>query len=444
MLRIKSICITNFRAIEYAEVTLDPYLTVLVGDNATGKTAILDAIAAALSFVIEGGDRRFSRSIAAKDFRVVGLSNPMGEVHRSDSMKLTVNEFSGNDWECFFNLDIDARRQVVRGDSTSSGSHNYRAMLKDDRFIAPIIASYGADRASPLPRSHLESSYAKRRSISFGRSSGYIGALDGRAAYEEAVDWFEAIDSLELRNNREAVGVYRDSRLDAVRKAISQLVPEISNPRMVGLPPRLMLDVNLPGRPVDSLSVEQLSGGYRAMLALVIDISRRMADLNPDLPEPLKAEGVVLIDEIDLHLHPRWQQLVVNGLRTVFPNVQFILTTHSPQVLTTISSKNILNLKWVGGMLIRDDIPSTSGAESGRLMSEVMGVDERPPAEVSNFVTFLDEYRNLVALGRSNTPEAAGLLQRLRLTSPDDPILGVLELEQRRLAAQMRRSSGEI
>ncbi|WP_448536830.1 AAA family ATPase [Sphingobium yanoikuyae] len=442
MLRLKSIEIRNFRAIEHAKVPLDRYLTVLVGENAAGKTAILDAIAAALSPAIDGGQPRLTKSVEPKDFRVTGLADPMGEVFREQYMSLNVETEDGG-WQCEFLLDDNPRRRTVRIETRGMAGHSYREQLSEDDVIVPIIASYGADRATPPRRTAYSAAHARRLAGSLGRIGGYVGALESRAVYEEAVEWFEAIENLELRSNREATGRYRDRRLDAVRHAVSKLVPELGNLRMVGLPPRMMLDAKLPGRPPESLSVDQLSGGYRAMLALVIDLARRMADLNPDAAEPLSVPGVVLIDEIDLHLHPKWQQLVVNSLRQMFPEVQFILSTHSPQVLTTIEPHNILNLKWQNGHLIEEDIPSTSGAESGRLMSEVMGVEERPPAEVSKFVRLLEEYRSLVAKSQWDSEKAGALIEQLRTESPDDPVIGALELERRRLAAQKRRETGE-
>jgi len=439
MLRLKSIKIENFRAIRSAKVRLDPHLTVLVGENAAGKTAILDAIAAALTSLLDANSIRVARKVEVKDFLVSGLANPMGEVVREKNISLKVNSDEG-DWNSEFRLTDTTSRIQIRGDSYGSALDRFRELQKDEQAIVPVIASYGADRATPPRRLPTAAALHRRIAGSIGREGGYTSALESRAVYEEAVDWFEAIENLELRNSREN-GSYRDPRLEAVRLAVSKLVPELDNLRMVGLPPRLMLDARLPGRPAESLSVDQLSGGYRAMLALVIDLARRMADLNPDVPAPLEAGGVVLIDEIDLHLHPRWQQLVVSGLRSTFPNIQFIVSTHSPQVLTTIEARNIRSLKWVKGCLIEDNVPSTSGAESGRLMAEVMGVEERPPAEISEFVRKLENYRDLVAHGRWQSPEAALLLVELRNESPDDPVHGALDLERRRLAAQKRREA---
>jgi predicted ATP-binding protein involved in virulence len=439
-LRLKSIEIQNYRAIEYAHVDLNPHLTVLVGDNAAGKTAILDAIAAALNTMI-GGSRQALKSVAVKDFRVIGKADQLGEVQRENSIHFKVHEMNNGGWECSYHLNDRFGDNFVNSVSDVNDVYRFRDRLRNEYFFAPVVASYGADRASPAAH-RRNTAFLTKRQIAISRAEGYDGALESRAVYDEAVEWFEALENYELRSSREVRG-YRDSRLDAVRKAVSMLVPELENLRMVGLPPRLMIDASLPGRPIESLFVDQLSGGYRVMLALVIDLARRMATLNPQLENPLSAEGIVLIDEIDLHLHPRWQQLVVRGLRTVFPAVQFILTTHSPQVLTTLEPENVLSLRWIDGRLVQDEVLSTSGAESGRLMSEVMGVDERPPPGVSDFVRYLDEYRRLIKQGRWETLEAESLLSLMREISPDDPVLGTLELERRRLGAQKRRNLNE-
>ena len=84
----------------------------------------------------------------------------------------------------------------------------------------------------------------------------------------------------------------------------------------------------------------------KSLLALVGDIARRLILANPSLENPLYGEGIVLIDEIELHLHPKWQREVINKLREVFPNIQFILTTHSPQVISEISRECLHILSW--------------------------------------------------------------------------------------------------
>ena len=100
------------------------------------------------------------------------------------------------------------------------------------------------------------------------------------------------------------------------------------------------------------LELDQLSGGQRAVLALAADLAWRMAQGNPHLDGPLRSEAIVLIDEVELHLHPSWQQRILNDLRRTFPNAQFIVSTHSPQVLTTVEPKHIIELAREDGRIV--------------------------------------------------------------------------------------------
>jgi predicted ATP-binding protein involved in virulence len=126
-----------------------------------------------------------------------------------------------------------------------------------------------------------------------------------------------------------------------------------------------------------TLEVDQLSGGEKSLLAMAGDLARRLALANPSLGDPLSAEAVVLIDEIELHLHPGWQRMVVERLQQTFPHCQFILTTHSPQVLSQVPAESVILLE----RFQRMELPAgTLGRDSNSILSEVMGVPERPPA----------------------------------------------------------------
>jgi predicted ATP-binding protein involved in virulence len=125
----------------------------------------------------------------------------------------------------------------------------------------------------------------------------------------------------------------------------------------------------------EELNVDQLSSGEKSLLALVGDLSRRLGSANPGLANPNEGKAVVLIDEIELHLHPGWQRVVVDRLTTTFPNCQFILTTHSPQVLSSVPASSVVALK----DFARYPLPAgTDGRDSNSLLTEVMGVSERP------------------------------------------------------------------
>jgi len=118
--------------------------------------------------------------------------------------------------------------------------------------------------------------------------------------------------------------------------------------------------LEIEGAKTEIFSLEQLSGGYRVMLALVMDLARRLAQANPHLEEPCESPAIVLIDEIDLHLHPKWQQRVLVDLIKTFPNTQFIVTTHSAPVLTTVKPENIVVLSYQEGKLTANSPSSNS------------------------------------------------------------------------------------
>ena len=94
-----------------------------------------------------------------------------------------------------------------------------------------------------------------------------------------------------------------------------------------------------------SLPIRNLSSGYQSLIWMVLDIAYRMAVLNPDLLDKIcETPGVVLIDELDMHLHPKWQWRIVNALKTIFPNVQFVAATHSPIIISSCKKDNLITI----------------------------------------------------------------------------------------------------
>ena len=158
------------------------------------------------------------------------------------------------------------------------------------------------------------------------------------------------------------------------------------------------------------------------------------------MDDPLKSEAVVLIDEIELHLHPKWQQRILADLQRTFPNAQFIVSTHSPQVLTTVEPQRIVELAREGDCIVAGaPAGATYGAEAGDVLSVVMGVKERPENE---FTKALEQYRHLVSEGEGKSEEALALRRKLEKLSPRDHALtrADLEIKQRKLFKQMAES----
>jgi predicted ATP-binding protein involved in virulence len=191
----------------------------------------------------------------------------------------------------------------------------------------------------------------------------YADALDhGGADFKRFFIWFRNREDYENERRRDR-SEFRDRALQAVRAAIESFTG-FSELRIRRTPLRMtVIKHSL------ELSVAQLSDGERNMLALVGDLARRLSILNPSLGNPNEGVGVVLIDEIDLHLHPKWQRTVVGALERTFPNCQFVITTHSPQVVGELAAESV--------MLLRDGVllghaERALGLSSGEVLEEIM------------------------------------------------------------------------
>jgi len=267
----------------------------------------------------------------------------------------------------------------------------------------------------------------KNTSIPAAQTTAFTKAFNRSFDYETTLAWFNNIDADEARSISDDKKKTEDPQLIAVRKAISKsLLGQYDRPRMKGSPPELVIYKK--GSNI-TYKVNQLSDGYRAMLALVMDLARRMAlvyhdDNSFNEKTILHAPSIVLIDEIEQHLHPSWQQKVLLNLMEIFPFTQFIVTTHSPQVLSSIPAKNIRILGEGKAFTVNEQ---TEGAESSRLLKQVLGVNLRPP--FLDIVSSLTKYTELVYQEKWNTPEALELRKKLlEHFSDDEPELAELEL----------------
>ncbi|MBF0375597.1 MAG: AAA family ATPase [Alphaproteobacteria bacterium] len=305
--------------------------------------------------------------------------------------------------------------------------------------VVPVVAAYRNSRAV------IETPQTRRNfKTEFNRFHGLDGALTATANFRQVIEWLVAEEDIERREreNRRDWN-YRSPLLDAVRRAVETLMPGCRNLRVEVRPLRVDIDRDMDerGDHFETLSLDELSDGYRIMLALVIDLAHRMATTNPFMEDPLTSPAIVLIDEVDLHLHPRWQQRVLDDLRRVFPNTQFIVSTHSPQVLTTVAEHQIVILGRDGdGRIVRHDVEMDPyGAESGRVLEAIFGVDQRPPGELNAFVRDLAACWDLIEANRFDEPEAQRKFDDLKRRAPQDPVILRLDLEMRRRRGMIAR-----
>ena len=413
-MKLKRVEIENYRAIETLDLPLDPDLTVFHGANGHGKTSVLSAIAVGL-----GNIPRLLPNVSGIDFL---KPDPRG----LQPILIALTTRDGIRW--------DRRRQHRKRTRTA------RRDLKEaiDKIVAadreetepldlPIVAFYDTDRAV------FDAPHRRRGfKTEFPRYAALEGALAPRANFKEFFKWFYAMENEEVREQKERGRGWELKELKAVRKAIERMVPGVSNPQIKFRPMRFAVSMESEAGKTEELALDQLSGGYRIMLALAADLARRMAQGNPHLDDPLQSEAIVLIDEVDLHLHPDWQQRVLTDLTRTFPNTQFIVSTHSPPVMTTVRPEQIVNLRREDGRIVaRQQLNApTYGAEAGAVLSTLMGVRERPAG--NKFVEAWDRYMELVKDDKGESKDGQALRKKLEELSPDDYGLDRADIEMRR------------
>lgn len=376
-LRIAMLSLTGFRVFKSADFDFDSEkLLVLVGINGAGKTSVLDAIAHCLSWLII----RITRPSNSGR----GWSLEESDVHYSGSV---ISEYASVVLDLSLNSSIQYEMELSKSKAGSNRSRKsaveeigqlgalYQlANAQNKKFNMPILAHYGVGRTIEFTKKDTNKIIGDLGDKQ-DKFDAYDKTLDARVNFVEFFKWFKLqveIAGLETGEPQQSA----KSSLALVSQAITKVIPSLSNLRIQRTP---HLDM-LIDKDAFTLSVDQLSQGEKSLLALVFDITRRLILLNPDIQvcSPLEGSGVILIDEVDLHLHPEWQQSVVPNLLKTFPNIQFILTTHSPQVLTTVPSKSIFLLN--NGKVFGAP-KGTKGAESSRILKRVFAVDPRPPED---------------------------------------------------------------
>lgn len=324
-MKIASIQLANFRSVQSLQLDFRHQTTALVGINGSGKSSLLDALAIGLSAFSSRitGHPGKTRSITHSDIRV-------GADHAAIDLDVMWPDQSHTPWRLV--------RQRKPGTIPDAGSHlsalNQRVTGMNQSPTLPLVVYYDIHRAV------LDVPLRIREKPQFRPNEAFLDAVGrGGADFRRFFAWFRSKED-EENEERANNPSFRDRDLQAVRQAITAFTG-FTKPRVrrkTGLRMTVCKDTT-------ELDILQLSDGEKCMLALVGDLARRLCLLNAAELDPLHGLGVVLIDEIDLHLHPGWQRSVVGQLTHTFPNCQFIISTHSPQVLGELPADAIVLLK---------------------------------------------------------------------------------------------------
>lgn len=206
-----------------------------------------------------------------------------------------------------------------------------------------------------------------------------INTLLSRSNFRTFFEWFRQREDIENENLRHGTGSDPDAQLEAVRQAVESILPGYA--RLTVRREPLRMEITKADR---TLRIDQLSDGEKCLLALIGDLARRLAMANGrQTGTPLHRHGVVLIDELDLHLHPEWQRMILPRLLDTFPNCQFFITTHSPLVLNQLQPANLFMLSDDGQELAVQRSSEAYGQNSTRILEDLMGLQTTHPDEVA-------------------------------------------------------------
>jgi predicted ATP-dependent endonuclease of OLD family len=402
-MRLESLTLANFRGFDQIDITFDDHLTVIAGINGVGKSGVLKALATLLSHALPkfcvclekpgtltSTDVQLGKSALTMSCRIelTGASLSASLVRPAAIGSAEADE-------------LQDRRDKLRASArfTSKRSKEAREVEDQIRQIELRLAEPAdVPTVSLLPTTGvdvdeytLQSAAAQAQPIAVLYSTSRLLSRIGPRlppvaevklshAYSNALaqsdvslydfaNWFRAVREGAIQSPGLA-----EALLTLVESTLTTLLPEVSE-----------LELHTNGQPQFSVKKDskrlflwQLSDGEQGLLALALDLLRRLATANPLARNPVQTGfGVVLIDEVELHLHPKWQRQVVRRLRDTFRSCQFILTTHSPQVIGQVQAEKLRLLTCERGRVSLVPVAQSFGMDSSWVLQNIMGVPAR-------------------------------------------------------------------
>jgi predicted ATP-binding protein involved in virulence len=383
-MRLTNIHLKNFRCFENLNLDLDPNFNIIVGINGTGKTAILEALRIAIGSLFldvdKYKDKIWSPGIDVGDVRLMHLemqypvkitATASISEHLAPSNNMFHDEIS---WTRALETH-GGRTTMYYAKDMKNISANLQDMVRNNiQKPIPLVAYYSTDR---FKKEKKDTGIVAEGS----RLRGYYNALDPLTNIKFFLGLFKTETLSSIQHGTESV------QLAAVSSAIKNCIDDCKDVYHDIKRDELIIELKSIH---DKMPFNSLSDGVRSTLAMVMEIAFRCCLLNPHFGEeaPKKTSGIVLIDEIDLHLHPSWQKKIITDLRRAFPNIQFIVSTHAPLVIGSLQTGKIFS---ISNQQVYD-FPIQYGRDANAILNE-MGtaeMDEQLKSELNKYILLIE------------------------------------------------------
>lgn len=443
---------SDFRGLGDLTIRFDEKLTVIIGNNGIGKSSVLDGISINLSWLksnilkedrpgrdvreIDINNEANYGSVTSRykfsdsNFQIMNTAVKSGAANKRNNDLFEIKSLAGiirhsNEHNKNINLPLVATYDVYRGGDLSRPSKRYTKLkdswVKLDAYDEQVLTRHDFDGLIDWLKFLITSSRQELKENDFNEVlrlenelkevKGIIASLpvsfeDVKLKMQEELKLKELELQDFINRSSDELKLVAKNTLSTLTLAFQSFISDLDG-----------FDIEFTKNKIELYFIKkkthvnpyQLSQGEKVLITLFGDIAKRILLLNPGLVNPLEGKGIVLIDEVELHLHPGWQQTIIENLCSTFPNVQFILTTHSPQVLTTVPKHCIRILKQV-----IDDVDQkrliavtptfqTKGVINADVLSYIMGIDPVPPVKEAEWI---DDYIELIETGRADSKEA--------------------------------------
>ncbi len=390
-MKINNLTLINYRLFKQQSFVFNDHFTVLIGDNATGKTQVLKAIVTLLSQYQSKMLRQSKIDVEIMENDVhhenqtFESKNGWHQLRMELSYPVIISADFNNGMRVFCQKRDNSEMNIRGSYFDEMAQDGLDKITKKENVTLPVLAYYGTSRLwskniywEEIPEDKIPS-----------RTDGYRLSLDAFIDFDELRNWFRDQELIQLQKGT------NDVPLAVMRKALSMMIPDCEDVFYDFEFKTLVLKFkDNPNTPIPERTIlfNDLSDGYRMVLTMVFDIVKRIITLNPQLGDEVleKTDGIILIDELDLSLHPHWQRIVVESLKKTFPLVQFIVTTHSPFIIQSLNSGEVIDLEACeGDILIThqiatvqiDDSKKVSGLRPGIAWPSAKGVYENKSLE---------------------------------------------------------------